>query len=110
MPVQDEDGALHLVTTNTVTRWLAGEYITGTGAAIEHVGLTEIPRFAEDCDELVLRPRNLQAAEAVRIFAGQEGRNAPAAIVLTEHGKDHQTPLGICSQSDVARLLRALAV
>jgi len=110
VPVQDEDGALHLVTTNTVTRWLAGEYITGTGAAIEHVRLSEIHRFAEDCDDLVLRPRNLQAAEAVRIFAGQEGRNAPAAIVLTEHGKNHQTPLGLCSQSDVARLLHALAV
>lgn len=110
VPVQDDDGTLHLITTNTVTRWLAGEYVAGTGAAIETVKLSEIHRFAEDCDELVLRPRNLQVSEAVRIFAGQEGRNAPAAIVITEHGKNHQTPLGLCSQSDVARLLHALAV
>lgn len=110
VPVQDADGTLHLITTNSVTRWLAGEYVAGTGAAIETVALSEIHRFSEDCDELVLRPRNLQAAEAVRIFAGQEGRNAPAAIVITEHGKNHQTPLGLCSQSDVARLLHALAV
>lgn len=110
VPVQDDDGALHLITTNTVTRWLAGEYIEDRSAIIEDVRLADIHRFAEECDDLVLAGRNLQAAEAVRIFAGQHGRNAPAAIVITEHGKDHQTPLGLCSQSDVARLLAALAV
>lgn len=110
VPVLDDDGGLHLITTNTVTRWLAGEYIDDRSAIFEQVKLSQIHRFAEDCDELVLRPRNLKAAEAVQIFAGLRGRNAPAAIVITEHGKDHQTPLGLCSQSDVARLLHALAV
>lgn len=110
VPVQDGDGALHLITTNTVTRWLAEEYIADKSAIIERVRLSEIHRFAEACDELVLAPRNLKAAEAVQIFAGMRGRNAPAAIVLTEHGKNHQTPLGLCSQSDVAALLTALAV
>ncbi len=110
VPVKDEDGALHLITTNTVTRWLAGEYVPDQSAIIERVKLREIHRFAEDCDELWLAPRTLKAAEAVQRFAGMRGRNAPAAIVLTEHGKDHQTPLGICSQSDVASLLHALAM
>lgn len=110
VPVQDAGGGLNLITTNTVTRWLAGEYQGDRSAVFEQVPLTEILRFSEDSSELVLAPRNLKAAEAVQIFAGQRGQNAPAAIVLTEHGKVHQTPLGLCSQSDVAHLLHALAV
>lgn len=109
-PVRGDDDELSLITTNTVTRWLASEYTAGDGAALEHAKLREMQRFVEESDELILKPRNLKAVEAARIFAGQEGRNAPAAIVLTEHGKHHQTPLGLCSQTDVAQLLRALGV
>ncbi len=72
--------------------------------------LREIHQFAEDTDSLRLAPRNLKAVEAVQIFAGMRGQVSPAAIVITEHGKNHQTPLGLLSKSDVVSLLHALDV
>lgn len=110
VPILGDDGVLGLITTNIVTRWLAAEYMDDRSAIVESVSLREIHEHAEDSDNLVLAARNLTAAEAVQTFAGMRGRNAPAAIVITEHGKNRQTPLGLCSQSDVASLLHALAV
>ncbi|HLS01837.1 MAG TPA: hypothetical protein VK054_07660 [Beutenbergiaceae bacterium] len=110
VPVVDPDGGLHLVTTNAVTRWLANEYIGDKSATVERVKMQDVHRFSEQCDSLVLKPRDLKAAEAVRIFAGDPGSDTPAAIIITEHGKDHQTPLGLCSPTDVATLLHALEV
>lgn len=110
VPILGDDGDLGLVTTNIVTRWLASEYMDDKSALVESVKLREIQELAEDTDGLVLAPRSLTAAEAVQTFAGMRGRNAPAAMVITEHGRNRQTPLGLCSKSDVAELLHALAV
>lgn len=110
VPILSEDGDLGLITTNIVTRWLAAEYMDDRSALVESVTLGEVHQYAEGSDTLVLAPRDLTAAEAVQTFAGMRGRNAPAAIVITEHGRNRQTPLGLCSQSDVASLLHALAV
>ena len=108
-PFRDVSGKLRLITTNSVARWVAEEYTPGIGVVLDNARVRDFTRFAEDGDRLVLKPRDLRAVEAARIFGGSAG-NPPAAIVLTEHGKDSETPLGMCVQADVAALLRSLGV
>lgn len=109
-PVRTDVGGLLLVTTNAVARWLASSYDHGVGVALESARLREITDFSEDADRLVVKPRNLTAVEAVRIFAGRSSGVAPAAIALTETGDPKQKPLGLCVRADVADLLVALGV
>lgn len=109
-PVRTREGGLRLITTNAVARWVAEQYVKGDGVALEAITIEELEPFSEEGDRLELGRRNLTAIQAVRIFSGQTGRPIPAAIVLTENGKAHETPVGICTASDVAKLLAALGV
>jgi hypothetical protein len=108
-PVRDENGRLRLITTNSVARWVAEKYTPGDGVLLDGAQVRDFTRFAEDGDRLVLKARDLRAVEAARIFGGSVG-NPPAAIILTENGKNSETPLGMCVQADVAALLRTLGV
>lgn len=109
-PVRENDGDLRLVTTNAVSRWVASEYRADEGVLLDSIQLQEIKPFAEEQDALICKPRNLKVVEAVRIFAGEEKGNIPAAIILTESGNPREKPLGICVVADVARLLSILKI
>lgn len=109
-PVRDEAGSLWLVTTNAVTRWLSSLYEVGAGALLDSTSVGSMKEFTEAGDALEVKHKSLTAVEAVRIFAGESGRIAPAAIILTESGNRNETPLGICSRADVADLLHSLGV
>ena len=98
---------LSLVTTNALARWIATAHQPGEGSLASDA-IAEILKFSEDNDRLVIKPRDLTAVEAARIFAGDARSIAPAAILLTERGKRSETPLGICVRTDVALLLAAI--
>lgn len=108
-PVRNHGGKLLLITTNAVARWVAETYVPGVGVALDEACVGNFAKFAEEGDRLILKQRDLRAVEAARIFGGSLG-NPPAAIVLTENGKDSETPLGMCVQSDVAALRQSLGV
>lgn len=106
-PVRDAQGGLHLITTNAVARWVATGYELGVGLALDHTTVQDVLRFRESDESLVLRPRDLSAAEAARIFAGSETEIPPAAIGITHSGKESESLLGLCVRADVAELIRA---
>lgn len=107
-PVSTDDGELRLITTNMVTRWIAENWEEGAGALPEGSAIKDVLPCAES-DESPAKTcsRELRVVEAIRVFSGEYGE-VPAAIVLTHNGKASETPLGICTKSDLPALYRAL--
>lgn len=106
--VQSGEGALSLVTTNSIARWFAQEYVAGDGAVVPQGSLGEVLQHSEPGDVLEVHTRKLTVVEAWRIFAGAPRREPPMAIVLTENGKRIETPLALHTRSDVPEMLRSL--
>ncbi|MBC9942953.1 hypothetical protein ICL81_00225 [Leucobacter sp. cx-328] len=107
-PVRMSDGALALITTNAVARWLSSEYKAFSGAAVEHASLGEVIKFSEAEDEILVRSREMTVVQAWRIFAGLENNTPPHALVITHSGKMSETPLALVVRSDLPALLKAL--
>lgn len=107
-PVRMSDGGLELVTTNSVSRWLASEYTASSGAAIEHATLEEVIKYSEVGDSILLRHKDLTVVQAWRLFAGLEKVAPPHALAITHSGKVSERPLGLVVRSDLPELLRVL--
>lgn len=110
VPFRDRDGRVQLITTNALARWVATSYQARDGLLLGASSIEEVSRFAEAQDAPMFRPRDLKVVEAIRIFAGETGQAAPAAIVLSHSGKDSETPIGICTSADVPAMYKALGM
>lgn len=100
-----ESSRLEILTTNALARWLSHGFARDSGVVLEGASLDEVARFREASETLTVSPRSLTAVEAARTFAGSGASPGPAAIVITEHGKLDEVPLGLCVRQDVALLL-----
>lgn len=108
-PVRLKNGELSLLTTNCMARWLAKEFRKDELMVTRENPISEVLEHAEHSDRAVIRERDLTAVEAVQILGGEQGP-PPAAILLTETGKEHQTVLRICTTTDLPALLKALGI
>lgn len=110
VPFRDRDGRVNLITTNALARWVAASYQARDGLLLSASSIEEVSKFAEEQDAPIFRPRDLKVVDAIRIFAGETGHAAPAAIMLSHSGKDSETPIGICTSADVPAMYKALGM
>ncbi len=103
LPAYAGDDFKGLITGNSVLRWLARKADREDGL----VDLTEetvagLLRFGEARRNFEFIGRDLPVREAAFLFAENSQLEA---LLMTEHGKPHQTLLGIATQWDVNRPL-----
>ena len=108
-PVRTADGAISLVTTNAVARWVSDGWEPLQGAILPETDIASVLEFAESGDRVLIRDRGLRVVEAWRLFTGEAG-DPPAAILLTHTGIETETPLGLCVRADLPEMLRSLKV
>ena len=108
-PVTASDRRIELVTTNAVARWIAESWESPHGVILEESSIARILAFKEPSDRVEIRARDLKVVEAWRIFSGEAG-DPPAAILITQSGRDTETPLGLCVPADLPAMLKALKV
>lgn len=108
-PFWRKDSTLGLITTNTVTRWIASQYQKESGLLIEASTIDEVSKYSESVDAHILKASDLKVVDAIKIFSGQHG-TPPAAIVITHSGKSTEKPLGICTASDLTRLYQSIGM
>jgi hypothetical protein len=108
-PVRTAEGAISLVTTNAVARWVADGWEPRRGAVLPETDIASVLGFAESGDRVLIRDRKLRVVEAWRLFTGEAG-DPPAAILLTHTGKETEMPLGLCVRADLPEMLRSLKV
>ncbi len=93
------DDHLALLTTEGVTKWLERQQ-NAASLADATIGdaLTHEPPGSF---ELVSRRETLEQAQATFIGALERGKPRLYALIITENGKPHETPLGVVTPWDV---------
>ncbi len=104
MPVYDGNTYVGLLTTNTVARWVADQMRQHEGLA-EDAPVEAVLSFAEGDEQVFHVPRTLSVAETLWRFATSAEAGKPVtALIITETGKQNETPLGIVVAENLARL------
>lgn len=107
-PYRRANGELGLITTNAVARWLAMQY-QGDGYIAEDVTIEQVVGVgAELKDRVLLKRKSYKVVDALAAFAGDRTVEPPAAIVITDSGLGHETPLGIVTPSDIPGMAKIL--
>lgn len=95
IPIKCVDGRYRLLTSNTVTRWVADSM--GRGLNFDTC-VGDILKFSEGIEAVVFLGRR---ANLYQVLAEFEAHPGLTAVLITEHGRDTETPLGIVTVSDV---------
>jgi hypothetical protein len=109
-PFMSEIGEIRLITTNALARWVAESYRASEGLLLDSASIASVAQFSEPQDQPVFKARNFKVVDAIRLFAGETGAVAPAAILITESGKPTESPIGICTPADVPSMYRLLGI
>lgn len=110
-PFRRDKGDLGLITTNIVARWLAGNYEVSQGYIAEDVSVSSVvDAGAEPRDALLIKGKKMRVVDALNIFAGDSKSVPPVAILITDSGKAHETPLGIVTPSDIPAMARIVGI
>ncbi|MCC3295892.1 hypothetical protein LJ756_14825 [Arthrobacter sp. zg-Y411] len=110
-PFRRTNGELGLITTNAVARWLASQYEHSQGYLADDVSVSEVADSgSESTDVMIIRGKKTRVADALNIFAGSSRTAPPAAILITDSGKNHEKPLGIVTPSDIPTMARILGI
>ena len=96
-----EQDKLALLTTEGVAKWLEQqiqeEVINVADAVVEDALAFELPKSFH----LMSRRDTLEQAQAAFLSAVERGRERLYAVIITENGKPHETPLGVVTPWDV---------
>ena len=96
-----EQGELSLLTTEGVAKWLEQqiqeEVINVADAVIEDALAFELPKSFH----LMSRRDTLEQAQAAFLSAVERGKPRLYAVIITENGRAHETPLGVVTPWDV---------
>jgi predicted transcriptional regulator len=104
VPVYEGDVYVGLLTTNTVARWVADQMRQHEGLA-EDAPAREALKFSERTDDVQHVARTVTTTEAIWRFATAAESGQPlTALIITEHGSENESPLGIVVAEDLARL------
>ena len=95
-----------LLTTNCIGRWLADRLATDELAASESVA--EVLKFAESQDTAAHLPRSATVLQAInKLSPLAHGTVLPAALIITDAGKQNEAPLAVVVADDLAILFEA---
>jgi predicted transcriptional regulator len=104
VPVYERDVYQGLLTTNTVARWVADQMRRHEGLA-EDAPARDALKFSERTDDVKHVARTVTTTEAIwRFTTAAESGQPLTALIITEHGSLHESPLGIVVAEDLARL------
>ncbi|ATJ83385.1 hypothetical protein ACFPTY_10215 [Halomonas beimenensis] len=99
------DGALRILTANTIQRWLGRN---ATDELIEcTVPVSQVMAYQELPGELRFASRQTTLVSALDAFDGEKHPHL-AALVITEHGREHEKPLALLTPSDLGRVSQIL--
>ncbi len=105
MPVVDHGEVVGLLTSDTITRWMAAELESGRGL-LETAPVREVLAHAEHPDEHAILGPGASAYEALTLFRrGLEHGRPPRAVVITATGTDTGQIRGLLTAADMPRLL-----
>lgn len=104
-PVYGDKGYVALLTTNTITRWVAADLSDNN--TLDASTVAEVLDYAETSDSAVFLPHTATAQEIIDVMTGPQ---LPWSVIVTEHGKPDQTPLRIVSGRDMRTLLELVEV
>lgn len=110
VPVVAHRGVVGLLTTNTVSRWLAAEVGHELVNLPDH-SVSDVLKFSEHGDNWRLVSRDTTLAEVVEAFAAADSSGKRLdAVLVTQSGKPAEGLLGIITIHDMPKLLRELMV
>lgn len=105
MPVLDRGEVVGLLTSDTITRWMAAELEAGRGL-LETAPVREVLAHAEHPDEHAILPQSASAYEALALFRrGLEPGRTPRAVLITATGTETGRVQGVLTPADMPRLL-----
>ncbi|HSM54573.1 MAG TPA: CBS domain-containing protein, partial [Candidatus Sulfomarinibacteraceae bacterium] len=101
IPIYKDDSFQGLLSAVTVARWLGSEE-SGQRPDLDNTPIHRVLAFAEDKETHAFLSREATIAEAVFLFEESARNNRRlVAILITEHGKEHQAALGIITSGDL---------
>lgn len=102
------DGAWRLITTNAIARWLAHQFETDDGLAMEGT-VADVLGCGEAQDQAVYAPSDVTAARAIYLLSRPlNGGIRPTALLITGTGKPTEQPLAVVVDEDLHALHAAL--
>jgi CBS domain-containing protein len=107
LPVYESGQYVGILTTNTITRWLAQQIVDG--GEHRNAALSEVMEFRELSDCALLVESTLTAADAVHLLAYGSPDGGPVnALILTENKLPTDRPIRVIALHDVPLLSAAL--
>jgi CBS domain-containing protein len=108
VPVTSDRGIVGLLTTNTVSRWLAAQADRELVDLTEHSVLDALKHTEHDGNWQIV-PRSTLLADIVEAFDNMEAHGKRLdAVLVTNSGKPTETLLGIITIHDMPKALRKL--
>lgn len=107
-PVTDDHDYHGLLPTNCIARWLA--HRLAADEIVESEPVSAALAFAEPRDRAVHLPRTTTVAHAIKTLSPPaDAGYPPAALIITQNGRRHETPLSIVVADDLPTLVAALS-
>ncbi|MCH7848837.1 MAG: CBS domain-containing protein [Planctomycetes bacterium] len=101
-PVYEDKRFVGLLTTNGLARWMAEHAKTGRlDVDLREVSIEEVVAADHRKDSVAFVARSALLDDVDAMFSDHKPLEA---VIITEHGKPHETPIGLISPADIAAL------
>lgn len=109
IPVYEDNKFVQLLTTNTISRWVARDLADNNTLDARTIG--DVLAMVDKVDEAVFLARDTTAQEAVdALISPDKNGRLPYSAIVTETGNRNQRPLRIITSSDLAVLIDSLSM
>lgn len=109
LPIYEGEHFVELLTAETIARWLAHELEEID--LLQEAAIGEVIHFTEDSEHFLFLGRGATAYDALSAFDDFTSRGKFLdAILITNAGKQDETPLGIATVYDIPKLLDAVSI
>ncbi|MCK4874014.1 MAG: CBS domain-containing protein [Phycisphaerales bacterium] len=104
-PVYGKEGFVGLLTSNGFTRWCAGR-LKGGRLEIDAsaVSVAEVLAVDSRRDRVAFVSREALVDDVDDMYSQRGDAGRLEAVIITEHGKRHERPIGLICASDIAAL------
>ena len=101
-PVYDGKSFVGLLTTNGLARWLASHVNDGiVDSNLQTVSISEVLEADHRKEAVAFVTRKALIDDVETMFTN---RHPLEAVIITEHGRTHETPIGLIGPADIAAL------
>lgn len=108
LPVYDSRECVGILTTNTISRWLAHQLSQNEGLA-EEESTAQVLDFREPHESALFVRRTITVAEAIHELSQGGVNGTPVtALIMTDHGLSSEMPLRVIAVADVPSLSASL--